>query len=133
MNSATSSQIDKAAQFFDRFVVAFATFDPAVIADLFATPGVALRRDGSLVALTTREDVIRYYRAATETYHRNGCRSCRWADLQVTASGSQSMLAAVTWDLLHEDGSIMTTWRQSYYLRESQAGLAAFASASHAD
>jgi hypothetical protein len=128
-----AAQTDKAAQFFDRFVVAFATFDPAVIADLFATPGVALRRDGSLVALTTRDDVIRYYRAATEGYHRNGCRSCRWADLQVTASGRSSMLAAVTWDLLHEDGSIMTTWRQSYYLRESDAGLTAFASASHAN
>ena len=133
MEMDMKSQYDRAAQFFDRFVVAFATFDPAVIADLFATPGVALRRDGSLVALTTREDVIRYYRAATEGYHRNGCRSCRWADLQVTGSGSRSMLAAVTWDLLHENGSIMTTWRQSYYLTESEAGLTAFASASHAD
>ena len=133
MEMDTKPQNDRAAQFFDRFVAAFATFDPAGIADLFATPGVALRRDGSLVALTTREDVIRYYRAATEGYHRNGCRSCRWADLQVTASGSQSMLAAVTWDLLHEDGSITTNWRQSYYLRESEEGLAAFASASHAD
>lgn len=133
MDTPIPSENDRAAQFFDRFVVAFATFDPGVIADLFATPGVALRRDGSLVALTTRDDVIRYYRAATEGYHRNGCRSCRWADLQVTASGRRSMLAAVTWDLLHEDGSIMTTWRQSYYLRESDAGLTAFASASHAD
>lgn len=133
VDTAIPPQNDKAAQFFDRFVVAFATFDPAVIADLFATPGVALRRDGSLVALTTRDDVIRYYRAATEGYHRNGCRSCRWANLQVTASGSRSMLAAVTWDLLHQDGSIMTTWRQSYYLGESDAGLTAFASASHAD
>ena len=113
VGTAISSQTDKAAQFFDRFVVAFATFDPAVIANLFVTPGVALRRDGSLVALTTRDDVIRYYRAATEGYHGNGCRSCRWADLQVTASSSSSMLAAVTWDLLHEDGSVMTTWRQS--------------------
>jgi hypothetical protein len=43
------------------------------------------------------------------------------------------MLAAVTWDLLHDDGSVMTTWRQSYYLRESEEGLTAFASASHAD
>ena len=118
MEMDAESQNYWAAQFFDRFAAAFASFDPAVIADLFATPGVALRRDGSLVALTTREDVIRYYRAATEGYHRNGCRSCRWADLQVTASGRSSMLAAVTWDLLHEDESIMTNWRQSYYLRE---------------
>ena len=85
----------------------FATFEPAVNADLFATQADPLRRDGSLVSLKRREDVIRYYRAATRGYHRNGCRSCRWADLQVTDSGSQSMLAAVTWDLLHEDGSFV--------------------------
>jgi hypothetical protein len=96
VDTPVPSQNDRAAQFFDRFVAAFATFDPAIIANLFATPGVALRRDGSLVALTIREDVINYYRAATEGYHRNGCRSCRWANLQVTASGSRSMLAAVT-------------------------------------
>jgi len=131
VNQTTLSQDDRARIFFDRFVAAFATFDPALIADLFATPGVALRADGSLVALTTREDVLRYYRAAIEGYHRNGCRSCRWADLQVTPTGSRSTLAAVTWDLLHEDGSIMVTWRQSYYLRESDDGLKAFASASH--
>jgi hypothetical protein len=119
--------------FFDRFVAAFATFDPAAVAELFATPGVTLRTDGSLVALATREDVIRYYRAAIEGYHRNGCRACRWADLQVTPTGSRSMLAGVTWDLIHDDGSVMATWRQSYYLTESDDGPKAFASASHGD
>jgi hypothetical protein len=64
VNKTTSFLDDRAAMFFDRFVAAFATFDPAVIADLFATPGVTLRADGSLIALTTREDVVRYYRAA---------------------------------------------------------------------
>jgi hypothetical protein len=133
VNQTSLSQDDRARIFFDRFMAAFATFDPALIADLFATPGVALRADGSLVALTTPEDVLRYYRAAIEGYHRNGCRSCRWADLQVTPTGSRSMLAAVTWDLLHEDGSILVTWRQSYHLTESGDGPRAFASASHAD
>jgi hypothetical protein len=124
---------DLARKYFDRFVAAFGTFDPALISDLFATPGVTLRADGSLVALTTRDDVIRYYQAATEGYHRNGCRSCRWADLKVTPTGNRSMLATVTWDLLHEDGSVMVTWRQSYYLRDGNDGPKAFASASHAD
>jgi hypothetical protein len=133
MNKTVLSQADRAAMFFDNFVAAFATFDPAVIADLFATPGVTLRADGSLVALTTREDVIRYYRAALEGYHRNGCRSCRWTGLEVTPTGTRSMLASVTWDLLHEDGSTMVTWRQSYYLRASDDGPKAFASVSHAD
>ena len=50
VNKTTSFLDDRAAMFFDRFVAAFATFDPAVIADLFATPGVTLRADGSLIA-----------------------------------------------------------------------------------
>jgi hypothetical protein len=133
VNKTTSFLDDRAAMFFDRFVAAFATFDPAVIADLFATPGVTLPADGSLIALTTREDVVRYYRAATENYHRNGCRSCRWTNLAVTPTGSRSMLAAVIWDLLHEDGSVMVTWRQSYSLTETDAGPKAFASATHGD
>jgi len=131
VNSTTLSEDDQARTYFNRFVAAFATFDPAVIADLFATPGVALRADGSLVALATRDDVVRYYRAALEGYHRDGCRSCRWANLQVTSAGSRSLLAAVTWDLIHEDGSVMRTWRQSYFLKSSDDGPKAFASASH--
>jgi hypothetical protein len=67
VSNTTLSQDDRAAMFFDRFVAAFATFDPAAIADPFATPGVTLRADGSLVALTTREEVISYYRNAKET------------------------------------------------------------------
>jgi hypothetical protein len=133
VNNTALSGDDRARTFFDRFVTAFATFDPMRIADLFATPGVTLRADGSLVPLITQDDVIDYYRAAIEGYHRNGCRSCRWADLTVTTTGARSLLAAVTWDLLHEDGSTMAAWRQSYYLTECEDGLKAFASATHAD
>lgn len=133
VNGTTLSEDDQSRAFFDSFVAAFATFDPAAVADLFATPGVALRADGSLVALSTGDDVVRYYRAALEGYHRNGCRSCRWANLQVTPTGSRSMLAAVTWDLIHEDGSVMRTWRQSYFLQQSDDGPKAFASAPHVD
>jgi hypothetical protein len=119
--------------FFDRFVAAFATFDAARIADLFVTPGVALREDGSIVALPTREDVICYYQAAIGNYHRKGCRSCRWARLEITPIGRRSMLATVTWDLLREDGNIMVTWRQSYNLTDTDDGPKVFASATHAD
>jgi hypothetical protein len=133
MNKTALSQDDRARMFFDRFVAAFTTFDPALIANLFTTPGVTVRADGSIAALTTREDVIRYYRTAIESYHRNGCRSCRWAQLEITPTGSHSMLAAVTWDLLHEDGHTMVTWRQSYSLIDTDDGPKAFASATHVD
>jgi hypothetical protein len=133
MSKTVLSHDDRARMFFDRFVTAFATFDSALIADLFATPGVSLRADGSITALTTREDVMRYYQAAIDGYHRNGCRACRWAHLEVTPIGSGSMLAAVTWELLHQDGNVMVTWRQSYCLIDTDDGLKVFASATHVD
>jgi hypothetical protein len=123
----------QAEAFFDRFATAFATFDAAVVAELFATPGVALRKDGSIVALTTREDVVRYYQAALDSYRRDECHSCRWAELELTPMGRRSVLAAVTWDLLREDGSVVTQWRQSYGLSFSEAGPRIFASAMHAE
>ena len=123
----------QAEAFFDRFATAFATFDAALVAELFATPGVALRKDGSIVALTTREDVVRYYHAALDSYRRAECRSCRWAELELTPMGRRSVLAAVTWDLLREDGSVLTQWRQSYGLSFSEAGPRIFASAMHVE
>ena len=127
---ARSTQVEA---FFDRFATAFATFDATIVAELFATPGVALRKDGSIVALTTHEDVVRYYQAALDSYRRDGCRSCRWAELELTPMGRRSVLAAVTWDLLWEDGSVVTQWRQSYGLSFSEAGPRIFASAMHVE
>jgi hypothetical protein len=60
-------------EFFERFV-----------AELFTTPGVALRRDGSLVPLTAVDDVLKYYQAALDGYRQGGCVSCQWSDLELT-------------------------------------------------
>lgn len=123
-----------ARAYFDRFARAFATFDGTQVAYLFATPGVALRTDGSLIPLTTREDVVRYYRTALERYHRDGCRSCTWSELAVTPMGRRSLLATVTWNLVREDGTVFTRWRQSYSLRNMQdREPKAFASAMHVE
>jgi hypothetical protein len=54
MADATPSDLALAEAYFDRFVQAFSTFDATKLADLLATPGVALRRDGSLVGVATR-------------------------------------------------------------------------------
>jgi hypothetical protein len=48
------SEIDRAAaaELFDRFASAFAAFDAAKVAELFAIPSVALRKDGSIAGLS---------------------------------------------------------------------------------
>jgi hypothetical protein len=119
-------------RFFDRFVAAFAMFDAANVASLFATPGVALRKDGSLVPLTTPEDVQKYYQVALDGYRHRGCVSCKWSDLQLTGTGGLGAMAAVTWNLLRADGSALATWRQSYCLAATKDGARIYASAMHA-
>lgn len=130
--ASSSTYLTTAKAYFDRFAAAFTTFDGNEVADLFATPGVALRPDGSIIALTTREDVARYYQAALDRYRRDGCRAARWSRLETTPMGHQSLLATVSWALMREDGTTAREWRQSYYLKISIAIMRrAFASAMH--
>jgi hypothetical protein len=116
--------------FFDRFTEAFATFDAVNVGELFATPGVALRKDGGVVALTTRDDVLRYYQTALDRYRDGGCTSCGWSRLETTPMGRD---AVVTWHLLRGDGSALATWRQSYCLALGDSAPRIYASAMHAD
>lgn len=117
--------------FFDAFVAAFGSFEGARVAALFATPGVALRRDGSIVALGTPGDVEGYYQAALDRYRGEGCRSCRWDDLDVVPMGGRAVLATVSWSLLRADRSLLLGWRQSYGLSLTVEGPRIFFSAMH--
>ncbi len=134
MDGVNSTDLTPATAYFNHFAAAFSTFDGDQVAELFTAPVVALGRDGSLVGLPTRDDVVRYYQTALDRYHRDGCSSCRWSDLSVVSMGSRGLLATVTWDLLREDGAVHTRWRQSYSLGlVGEGGLKAFAAASHAE
>lgn len=123
---------DAVEAFFYRFTEAFATFEAANVAALFATPGVALRKEGVVVALTTRDDVLRYYQAALDRYRAGGCTTCGWSHLETTAMGQDALLAAVTWHLLRADGSVLATWRQSYCLAMGGPEPLIYASTIHA-
>ncbi len=124
----------EAAGFFDSFVVAFLSFDGTRIAALYRVPSVALQADGSLGCLTSQADVARYFQAVVDGYRAQGCRACRYRDLEVTAIGTRSALATVTWDLLDGEGKALKSWRESYNLHRSDAGpWRIFASADHAE
>jgi hypothetical protein len=76
---------------FERFVTAFATFNAENVADLFELPALALRKDGLLVSLPTRGDVVRYTKP------------------RETATTGMAAGRA-------DDGSVALRWRQSYCL-----------------
>ena len=119
------------SRFFDDFVEAFRTFDGARIATRYFVPGIALRGDGSIQSLESRTEVERFFQAAVDSYHRDGCRGIQWRDLDVVPMGDRSVLATVTWDLLREDRTVLRHWRQSYNLARVDPGWQIFASTYH--
>ncbi|HWB50131.1 MAG TPA: hypothetical protein VG651_13555 [Stellaceae bacterium] len=133
MQGAEQLRIDAAAALFDCFARAFATFDSANVAELFAVPTVGLRKDGSIIALSNREDVVRYYQAALDSYNHAACRTARWLDLETHPMGAHAFLATVSWELLRDDGSVALRWRQSYCLNYQGDRPKIFASAMHGE
>jgi len=128
----TSSLTHQAAAFFDDFVAAFSRFNGHHIADRYRAPYLALQSDGSTQCFTEHAAIGQYFQSVVEAYHEQGCRSCRYGDLEVAPLGKQSALATVTWELLREDGGILSTWRESYNLVSTDRGWRIFASVDHA-
>lgn len=121
----------EAVTFFDEFVNAFHTFDGSEIARRYRAPYVALHADGSIDCFTTDEGIASYFQTIVDEYHRDGCRSCRYKDLDAVAVGAQCVLGTVTWELTGDNGDVLSAWRESYNLACSAEGLRIFASVDH--
>jgi hypothetical protein len=117
------------ARFFDMFVAAFGTFDGEAIGRLFITPGIALKQDDTLECFATSEDLVAYYQKALDHYRAVGCRSCRYSDVTTTFLNSRSAIATVSWELLRADGSVLSSWRQAYFLSRRPYGWRIYGSA----
>ena len=81
--------------YFDTFVKIFASFDGDKVAELFATPGVALRQDGELRGFETQAAIAAYYQDALDRYAAQSCRSCSYADLEIQPLGALTMEDAI--------------------------------------
>lgn len=130
MDTDTASDI---RHFFDAFVAAFAEFDGALVAQRYAVPCIAVDAQGVVRAFHTAQEVGGYFQAVLTAYHGQGCRSCRFSDLQVVPMGTLSALASVSWELLRADGSVASGWRESYHLLRTGQGWRVVASTDHAD
>ncbi|HET8533395.1 MAG TPA: hypothetical protein VFO08_19735 [Methylomirabilota bacterium] len=118
-------------EFFEAFVTAFGSFSGSRVAALYLVPGVALQGDGSVRCLQSREEVGRFFQATLDRYHADGCRACRFKDLEVVPMGGLSVLGTVTWELLRDDGGVLREWRQSYNLVQREGGWRVLASTYH--
>lgn len=118
--------------FFNDFVDAFRSFDGEVIAQRYLTPYLASHVGKPSDCFTTQSAIAEYFQGIVDEYHQKGCRSCRYEELEVVPLGEASVLATVSWELLHEDGRVLSRWRESYNLARDGEGLKVFCSIDHA-
>lgn len=120
-------------RFFNDFVAAFSAFNGPRIAQRYGVPYAALDAQGAWRRFASADEIGDYFEGVVTQYHSEGCRSCRYRDLEALALAAQGALATVTWELLREDASVLSTWRESYTLVRGEDGcLAVAASVDHA-
>ena len=117
--------------FLGDYTEAFLARDGERIAALYNVPCVTLRADGSIHAFTSQEETRAFFQRLADTYHRDGCRGWRYANLEVTPLGERSMIATMDWEMRREDGSAIRRWRQSYNFVLADGGLRILASTFH--
>lgn len=133
MTSAATDLPAKVQRFFDDFVAAFSAFNGPRIAERYGVPYVAVDAQGTWRRFGSAGETGDYFAGVVTQYHSEGCRSCRYRDLEVLDLGPSGALATVTWELLREDGSVLSSWRESYTLvRGADGPLSIAASADHA-
>lgn len=118
--------------FYEAFVNAFALFDGHLIAERYMAPYLSADAKGALRLFSSLGQIGEYFDDIVKGYRDQGCRSCRFTHLSLTAMGQNSALAAVSWELLTEDAQIISCWRESYNLTRTPDGLRIFASVDHA-
>jgi len=128
---STPDDVGDARAFLGEYVRAFDSIDGARIAALYHEPCITMRGDGSIHCLLSREDLARFFQGVADTYHRDGYRSSRFSNLEVTAIGARSILLTVDWELLRQDGSPLRQWRQSYNLVRVDSGWQILVSTFH--
>lgn len=126
------SEIENRARlFFDEFVEAFRTFDGCIIAKRFFVPYLAFHTHESAQVFMSSAETGSYFHGIVDGYYAEGCRSCRYKDLTVVPLGRDCAVGTVTWELLAEDLSIVSAWRESYNLCSVDDRFVVFTSTDH--
>jgi hypothetical protein len=131
MTMAIEGLESRVFSFFEEFVVAFATFDGAKIAERYASPYLAFHAKGRSEVFSSSRDTAQYFQRVVDGYFGKGVRSCSFENLHVTEVGSESAFASVTWKSHGIDGVVLVAWRESYNLWLHEGKCLVFVSTDH--
>jgi hypothetical protein len=128
-----SSTVEAHARaFFDEFVEAFRTFEGKVVAQRYLSPYLAFHAAESTQVFMSAAETASYFQKIVDEYHAKGCRACRYKDMSVLPLGNECAVGTVSWELLAEDQSVVSAWRESYNLCLVEGRFKVFASTDHA-
>lgn len=104
------------SQFFDHYAELFDKGSWSEFAELFHTPAVSVRADGSVSLLKTAAEAQAFFEAVSENWKKEGYQYFRISDMSIEGIGTQSRWVTFTWHMHSQDGKEIKRWRQSYQL-----------------
>jgi hypothetical protein len=118
--------------FFDEFVEAFRSFEGKVVAQRYLSPYLAFHTAESAQVFMSAGETASYFQKILDEYFAKGCRACRYRDMSAVPLGNGCAIGTVTWELLAEDQSVVSAWRESYNLCMVESRFMVFTSTDHA-
>lgn len=117
--------------FYDRFVEDFSTFDGKLIADRYQAPYTAVSRDGAAWLCSNEEELVDYFQSLLNKHSEQGVTHCKYEHLAYSSIGKNCYSATVTWTMMGDNNTTISTWRESYNLLDTPNGLKIFTSIDH--
>ena len=103
-------------QFFDKFAQDFKSFDGAIIANRYLAPYTAISSDKSVSLYNGHKDIENYFASILADYKKQDVEYCTYNNFEFSTIGQKAALATMDWNMMKADGTLVTSWRESYIL-----------------
>jgi len=122
---------DDIKAFYDQFVEDFSLFDATIIANKYQAPYTSVSADGDIWESKEADEIVTYFQILLDKHASENVVSCKYENLECVAIGKRCFLATVTWSMMTAEGKVISNWRESYNLVQTDKGLKIFTSIDH--
>ena len=122
---------DNVKEFFDRFVEDFPSFDGSIIANRYTVPYTAVTANGELWQCSDPVLLVAYFQGLLDRHSAHAVLFCKYSEFECQKVGGNNFFASVTWSMIGAEDKVVSTWRESYNLGNTESGLKIFTSIDH--
>jgi hypothetical protein len=118
-------------QFFDKFAQDFKSFDSTIIANRYLAPYTAIGSDKSVLLYKEHKEIENYFAYILADYKKQDVEYCTYSNFEFSAIGEKAAFATMNWNMMKSDGTLVTSWGESYILILSDSILKIVTSNDH--